>query len=291
MVEPRFDTHRGVEDEWRSWIGRTEVANDVVLAHVGEELRNVLHVPRLAVEIADPSVLPAGGHWLLFTRFGPADGVGTDGHPRRGGFLPPITLPRRMWAGGRVEYLAPIHAGESLTRTSTIASVDIKAGSRSPLVFVSVHHEVSAAGTAAILEVQDLVYTEVIAPKAPSGRRRPEPDPPADTSLVVTMDEVTLFRYSALTRNSHRIHFDLGYARSQELYPDLVVHGPLTATLLQWLAEAVARRPLRTFAFRGRAPLYVRSAITFHARWAGDALELEARGPDGRLAMTADARF
>lgn len=236
--------------------------------------------------------LPPGWHWLYFNPFVRRSGIGPDGHPRRGGFLPETGLPRRMWAGGRITYHAPLPLGATAEKLSEIIDVTEKSGKAGRLVFVTVRHTIRVGGRSCIEEEQDIVYREAAQPGAPAPAPQPAPDG-ADWTEEITPDPVLLFRYSALTSNGHRIHYDAPYARQVEHYPDLVVHGPLTATLLQGLA--VRSRPdarLTRFAFRGMAPLFVSSPFRVEAkRAAGGGLDLWARGPGDALAMSATAEF
>jgi 3-methylfumaryl-CoA hydratase len=237
--------------------------------------------------------LPPGWQWLFFNPIVNRSGLGSDGHPRLGGFLPPIELPRRMWAGSRIRYLAELPVGEQATRSSRILKIEAKSGKSGSLVFVTLEHTISCGGTARICEEQDLVYREA-ATAAPSGAAASAPyDGIAQWSREVRPDTTLLFRYSALTFNGHRIHYDQVYAREQEKYPALVVHGPLTATLLQQFACDQARgRSLTRFDFRGITPLFVDRPFQLEGRQGSDGkLTLWARGPDGELAMSATAEF
>jgi 3-methylfumaryl-CoA hydratase len=278
---------------WQGWVGRSEQITDVVSPTLRDELYNVLQVPgwRPRQDSAIAKVLPPGAHWLLFNTFVPAAAVGADGHPIRGRFLPPIPLPRRMWAGGRIDYLSPLHDGAALTRSSRIEKLEVKAGSDGPLVFVTVQHTISSGEDVMARERQDLVYMNIFrGPSAPA----PAPSAPRALpkhSVQVRPDEVMLFRYSALTRNAHRIHYDLTYAQQTERYPALVVHGPLTATLLQWFAEHTAGRPLRSFEFRGLVPLFLGDAMTFCAAADSPGLKVEVRTRGGEAAMRGHATF
>ncbi|GGE51593.1 acyl-CoA dehydrogenase [Primorskyibacter flagellatus] len=232
--------------------------------------------------------LPPGWHWLYFNPFVRRRDVGADGHPKRGGFLPAVTLPRRMWAGGRLTYHSPLIIGTETRKQSEIVDVTSKSGRAGQLVFVTVRHRLSQSGTLCIEEEQDIVYREAPGPGAP---RPTPPDAPegATRAQTVTPDPVLLFRYSALTSNGHRIHYDRTYAREEEDYRDLVVHGPLTATLLQGFAAAGGRR-LTRFDFRGVAPLFCDRPFTLQAGAETEGtLPLWAKGPEGELAMQATA--
>lgn len=237
--------------------------------------------------------LPPGWHWLFFNPFVRRSALGSDGHPKRGGFLPDVKLPRRMWAGGRLSYHAPLPIGAMATRESEIIDVASKSGRAGRLVFVTVRHRVIADGALCIEEEQDIVYREALAPGAPKPVPTAAPDG-AEWSEMVTPDPVLLFRYSALTSNGHRIHYDQPYARGEEGYRDLVVHGPLISTLLHDLAvRCCPEAKLSRFEFRGMAPLFVDRPFRIEAVRSGDGngLGLWARGPEGELAMRAEAMF
>ncbi len=272
----------------RSWIGRSEQADDVAGP-----------VPLRALTATldrDDPPLPGSGwvppcwHWLYFLPLQRQSEIGADGHPRRGGFLPPVPLPRRMWAGSRLDFLSPIGVGQALTRVSRIADVRLKEGRSGPLVFVKLRHEIAADGQTAIAEEQDIVYRELPQP----GEAAPEPLPaPADAEWTrkIVPDEVLLFRYSALTFNGHRIHYDRRYVTDVEGYPGLVVHGPLIATLLLDLLrrQRPAARVLR-FAFKALHPVFDVAPFEVCGRADGEhEVRLWARTPAGQLAMEASA--
>ena len=272
-------------DDYSDAIGRTERHLQVIDADRAAGLAATLD---LDVTPKAGDALPPGWHWLYFNPFVQRRNIGSDGHPKRGGFLPAVALPRRMWAGGRLTYHQPLTIGLETEKVSDIMDVKAKTGRAGSLVFVTVRHRLSQNGSLCIEEQQDIVYREAAAPDAP------KPTPPAapedaDRSEVVTPDPVLLFRYSALTSNGHRIHYDRTYAREEEDYHDLVVHGPLTATLLQGFAAPTGGR-LARFEFRGVAPLFVDRPFTLEAGPADDGtLPLWAKGPDGELAMQASA--
>jgi len=203
-----------------------------------------------------------------------------------------VALPRRMWAGSRIRYLSDLAIGSAAVRRSNILKVANKTGKRGSLCFVTVENVTCSDGRECIVEEQDIVYKEATAPGTPAPSPTPHEDTPAWTR-VVAPDTTLLFRYSALTFNGHRIHYDQAYARDVEGYPDLVVQGPLTATLLQGFAvEHAGGRQLAGFDFRGVNPLFVDRPFTLEGRQADDgALAVWARGPDGELAMSATATF
>lgn len=271
-------------------IGRTEQRREVIATDRVAALAATLDLPQAP---GAGAALPPGWHWLFFNPFVRRSEAGTDGHPRRGGFLPDTGLPRRMWAGGRLRYLAPLMVGAEAEKHSEIINVVSKSGRAGRLVFVTVRHRILTAGTLCVEEEQDIVYREAPLPGAPAPAPAAAPDG-AQWSAEIRPDTLTLFRYSALTSNGHRIHYDQPYATAEEGYPGLVVHGPLIATLLQGFAETCQPgRRLTGFSFRGMAPLFVDQPFCLQAS-PGDAdgtLSLWARGPGGALAMSADATF
>jgi len=241
-------------------------------------------------EMAPDGLLPPLGHWMLFQEWTPAHGLGEDGHPKRGGFMPPVhDLPRRMWAGGRVRFLAPLYAGQPVTRVSTILKIDEKSGTSGRLVFVTVGHRISGPDGVAIEEEQDIVYRSAEGAAVKAADAAPPP-PAAAVSRVVDPNTVLLFRYSCLIGNAHRIHYDHDFTMRQEGYPGIVVHGPLQAT---WLADMVRRHTsgarLAGFAYRGRRPAFHQNKLTLLAWAQGDGLHLESRDHDGAVCMSAEA--
>lgn len=217
----------------QTWQGNSESHTDWLTASPVAALAATLDRADPAPSTGTP--LPALWHWLYFLPFAPHSQIGEDGHPRRGGFLPPVPLPRRMWAGSRLRWNAsnPLQVGQEVQRTSTIQSVKHKAGRSGELLFVQLEHRYANAQGEALVEEQDIVYRAAAAPGTPA----PAPQKPplagqAAWSRSITPDPVLLFRYSALTFNGHRIHYDRDYATREEGYSGLVVHGPLLATLL-----------------------------------------------------------
>ncbi len=279
--------------EWQAWIGREEQRSD----HVDPGLfaRWCATLDRAAPA---ERLVPQGFQWCLCTPDAPTAQLGPDGHPRRNdspdSFLPPVPLPRRMWASSKVEFLVPLKVGEAVTRTSRIAAVTEKTGGSGKLVFVDVVHETHGEAGAAVREVQSLVYREPAAPGSPL-----VPPPLAETRFdpsgwdqhrVIEPDAPLLFRFSALTFNSHRIHYDAPYATGEEGFRGLVVHGPLTATLLLDLAQrTLGDNALKTFAFRGMSPAVSDEPLHLVMRGQGDAIELGAFAADGRQVMSGSA--
>lgn len=233
--------------------------------------------------------LPPLWHWLFFLDRHRASELGPDGHARRGGLLPPVPLPRRMWAGSRFEFHHPLRIGDQITRGTRVIDIKEKSGRSGPLVFVVVRHEISNADGLAVVEEHDIVYRDQPREKSPAAPPQPTP---ADAAWERTIqaDDVLLFRYSALTFNAHRIHFDRRYATEVEGYPGLVVHGPLIATLLLDLlrrhdpAADVAR-----FSFRAVSPLFDTAPFVVCGKPESKTVQLWAKDAAGNLAMTAEA--
>ena len=242
-------------DEFRSWLGRTQEREDRMDPGRSNALLRALGSE---VTVGNGDALIALHHWIHFWDVAPPNETGPDGHPRRGGFLPPISLPRRMWAGGRLTFREPLRYGETVRRASTIRSIERKSGRSGELIFVTVSHRLEGAGGGVVEEEQDLVYRDE------GGSAAPTAEDGASIESVYA-DPVLLFRYSALTMNSHRIHYDQPYATGIEHYPDLVVHGPLQATLLADLAGRHLGRPLADFAFRGVSAAIAGERIYLHA--------------------------
>ncbi|KVC20868.1 FAS1-like dehydratase domain-containing protein [Burkholderia pseudomultivorans] len=274
-------------ESFDAWIGRREDSPDRITPAPIRLLRATLDD---AEPSALPDVLPPLWHWLYFLPGERQSNIGIDGHPRRGGFLPPVALPRRMWAGGRLQFLRPLAVDTPIQRRSTIANVQSKSGRSGQLVFVTVLHEIGDAQGVAIREEQDIVYRDA-PPPAAAGTPAPAPQPaPTDEqySRIVIPDPVLLMRFSALTFNGHRIHYDRPYAMHEEGYPGLVVHGPLIAMLL--MEELRRRHPgktIRGFDFKAVSPLFDTAPFTVNGKLEGHTARVWARGPQGQLAMQA----
>lgn len=267
------------------WVGRTQQAGDVLYPTPARGLALTLDQP--GAELAEGDRLPELWHWLYFLPMVPTSELGADGHPHRGGFLPSVALERRMWAGGRLTFHRDMHLGERVTRTSEIVSVASKQGRTGPMVLVTVRHTVTSPHGVAVEEEQDLVYLA-----KPTTVSAPPPDPaPADVAWTdeQPVDPVLLFRFSALTFNAHRIHYDLPYATEQERYAGLVVHGPLQAVLLMESARRhhPGSRPA-TFAFRAARPLLAHDRCFVHGWTSPDGhVEVVTANADRDVAMRA----
>ena len=276
-------------DHLRDWVGRSEQRDDTVTAAPLAGLNATLD--RIDDQAPVPGTpLPPLAHWLYFLPQAPAREIGADGHPKRGGFLPPVPLPRRMWAGGRLSFAHSIDVGEAVTRRSTIKSVDAKHGRSGPLVFVTVRHEVLNARGVAITEEHDIVYRDHPDPNLspPTPAMAPSDE---QFSRPIVPDPVLLFRYSALTFNGHRIHYDRSYVTEVEGYPGLIVHGPLIATfLVDLLRRELSGVVLKQFDFKAASPLFdIHPFTVCGKREADGVVALWARNHLGQLAMTARA--
>lgn len=271
-----------------TWIGRREVVTDTVAASPVAGLAATLDRDDPAPRPDD--MLPPGWHWLFCLPCARQGALGPDGHPARGGFLPPVPLPRRMWAAGRMTFHAPLRIGGAVRRESTIADVTLKQGRQGPLVFVLVRHEISGPDGLALVEEQDIVYRDEAGAGGTPDVAADGPAMPAPSwRRVITPDPVLLFRFSALTFNGHRIHYDRPYATTTEGYPGLVVHGPLLAVLmLDLLRRERPDATLARFAFRLRRPLFDTAPFTLCGAPRGEAeVDLWVEAPDGAVAATA----
>ena len=270
------------------WIGRRETRDDAVTAAPVRGLNATLD--REPAEVRPGMVLPPLWHWLYFLPSERQSDIGTDGHARRGGFLPPIPLPRRMWAGSEFEFRAPLRVGDAMSRTSTIVDVNHKQGRTGPLAFVKVRHEIRCNGAAdpAIVEVHDIVYRQARQP----GDVDPPPvaAPAAAWKRQIVPDDVLLFRYSALTFNGHRIHYDRKYVTEVEGYPGLIVHGPLIATLLlDLLRRQLPDADVAAFSFRARRPTFDLHPFAVCGAPQGDSRTVRLWGEDHEGWLTMDA--
>jgi 3-methylfumaryl-CoA hydratase len=276
-------------DYLREWRGKTESRSDEVTAAPIAALSATLNRYDPFPQPGDP--LPPLWHWLYFLPIPRQSELGPDGHAKRGGFLPPVPLPRRMFAGDRVEFHRPLRVGEGVSRLSRILDVNLKRGRSGPLVFVVVRHEISDPEGIAVVEEHDIVYRE--SPKANESPAAPQ-KPPSDAAWTreISPDDVLLFRYSALTFNGHRIHYDRRYATQVEGYPGLVVHGPLIATLLlDLLRRNLADASVASLSFRAIRPLFDITPFHVCGKVTADCktVQLWATDSEGWLAMEATA--
>ncbi len=280
---------------YEAWIGREQRAKDRLDEGLADRWLATFDLPR-----PNPAIMPQGIHFALCTPEAPTAKLGEDGHPARDdgpdSFLPPFPMPRRMWASSKIAFHAPIAIGAVIERTSKVASVSEKEGGSGRLAFVDVEHVTKANGTIAVIETQALVYREAAAPDAALS-----PPPPGEevfdpagwnTHRLLTPDARLLFRYSALTFNTHRIHYDAPYAEGVERYRGLVVHGPLTASLLlQLAAQELGENRLRSFAFRGLSPAIAGEVLHLVMKKGEAGYELAAFASDGRQVTAASANI
>lgn len=272
----------------REWVGRRQSAEQFIDPFPARALAGLLDREDQPSS-GDP--LPLPWHWLYFLDTPTRAATGPDGHPQRGGFLPPVPLPRRMWAAGKLELLSPLVIGRPASKVSTVRAIDLKEGKSGPLVFVTVGHELHQDGRVCLLEEQNLVYRE-----APAG---PAPLPPGELPASagswaheLRPDPALLFRFSALTYNGHRIHYDRDYATREEFYPALVVHGPLLATLL--LELLASQRPgarVTRFEFRALRPAFDTDPLCLRGQPEDFGAALWTVDPTGAIGMKASAHF
>lgn len=267
-------------DHLQQWIGHTETVNDVITTSLVDRFRATVFDGLWQVE----GGVPLGLHWCLAPVAIPGNALGEDGHPKRGGFLPPVPLPSRMWAGGELRFHSVLREGDNVTRKSRIADVALKNGKSGPLVFVTVEHECRVDDRLVISERQDIVYKQA-SPK--NTLSQPETMDAPDEPGVIRLDEVTLFRYSALTFNGHRIHYDQDYARNVEGYPGIVVHGPLQATLLMNRAAHLCGGIPKQFSYRGGAPLFAHAPFKIHSAETKGGGDIRCADLSGRTTMQA----
>lgn len=279
--------------DFGAWIGRESRATDRLDDGLAYRWLATFDLPR-----PHPPIMPQGIHFALCTPEAPTSKLGEDGHPARDdsadSFLPPFPMPRRMWASSKIAFHAPFAIGAVIERTSKVAAVSEKEGGSGRLAFVDVEHVTKANGSVAVIETQTLVYREAAAPDAPLS-----PPPPGegrfdptgwDAHRSLTPDARLLFRYSALTFNTHRIHYDAPYAQEVERYRGLVVHGPLTASLLlQLAAQELGANRLRAFSFRGLSPAIAGEPLHLVMRAKDEGFELAAFAGDGRQVTAASA--
>jgi 3-methylfumaryl-CoA hydratase len=272
---------------YADWVGGTEEAEELIALAPVQAAAATLD--DTATEFTVGSPLPPLWQWFFFLPRVAQSRLGPDGHPQRAGFMPPVELPRRMFAGARVRFLRSLVIGKPAHRRSVIRTVSEKEGRTGRLVFVTVAHALCQGGATCVEEEQDIVYREAGAAVDAPVPRELAPAPAGSWTRMVVPDPTLLFRFAALTFNAHRIHYDRTYATTAEGYPGLVVQGPLTAVLLMELVRCHARRPVAAFTFRARAPLFDLAPFRLIGTPVGDRIDLEAQGPDGATALAATA--
>jgi 3-methylfumaryl-CoA hydratase len=271
----------------RQWIGNERVSEDLIDCRRANLLKATLDPGRADLQVGDP--LPAGWHWIYFPEASRMDTLGRDGHAALGGFLPPIALPRRMWAGTRLRFHGPVWLEEEIRKVSTLVDVRRRTGRSGELCFVTVNHRYFAGSDLRLEEDHDIVYRSAA---SAAGERTPaRAESESDHSMVITPSATLLFRYSALTFNGHRIHYDIDFCRDVEGYPGLVVHAPLTATLMLGLAQrnyADSRAVFAEFRQKSVSPLFHGNPFTIHLQESASGCRLWAANHEGALAATAD---
>ncbi len=271
-------------DALRGWIGRSETRGELLTPAIAERFNATFG---RSGPLDDGAEAPLLIHLCLTQPAVPADELGPDGHPARGGFLPPVPLPRRMWAGGAFAFHRPLRIGANVTRVSTIRDVVLKQGRTGPLCFVTVEHEISDTDGPALTERQDIVYRGIDStPKA-----APDAAAPGAHHRKIKADPVFLFRYSALTFNGHRIHYDQPYVTGPEGYPGLIVHGPLQATLLAHYAADLRKAVPSEFRFRSLSPLFDTEDFSVNAQDSAQGMTLWTARAGGPVAMQASATW
>lgn len=274
----------------QTWVGRQEILVDDVTRFPIRALTATLEAPYLDADAPKGMALPPLWHWLYFLPLHAQSALGEDGHARKGGFLPPVPLPRRMWAGGRFGFMAPLCIGDTMHKTSTIQSVKVKEGRSGRLVFVTVRHGISVSGEERLWEEHDIVYRDP--PQPGTSPIEPIKAEHGAWQREIVPDDVLLFRYSALTFNGHRIHYDRRYVTEVEGYPGLIVHGPLIATLLiDLLLREMPGAKLVGFKFRAVRPTFDLHAFHVHGQSDADGrtVRLWASDHEGWLTMDATA--
>jgi 3-methylfumaryl-CoA hydratase len=269
----------------QGWIGRTETARDEITPRLVRELKATLDLDALEAD----APVPLAVHWCLAPPAVNASMIGSDGHPLRGGFLPPVPLPRRMWAGGQVKFRDPLRVGDKVERRSRIVDVALKQGRSGVLCFVSVSHEYFTARGLAVEDRQDIVYRDFSTVTTGTANRANLPAP--EWRRDMQADPVLLLRYSALTFNGHRIHYDRPYATNVEGYPGLIVHGPLQATLLIEFAASIQGEPPKQFHYRAVQPLFDFTPFELCARPTNGGLHLWIQSVEGAQTMDAQASW
>jgi 3-methylfumaryl-CoA hydratase len=273
---------------WHDWIGRTISQRDRLTPALLNRFRSTID------SAESGNIAPQAIHWVLCTPEAATAQLGTDGHPQRSdspdSFMPPVPHPRRMWASSQIEFLSPIQGNSAIERVSKIAAITEKSGSTGSLVFVDVAHETHADGVLSVRETQTLVYREATSAAPSPAPAIVQPDfGEWQFHRTLTPNEALLFRFSAITFNTHRIHYDAPYAIDEEGYRGLVVHGPLMSTLLiDLVAREFGANKLQSYSFRAQSPAFVNEPLHLVGRREGDGLTLAALGGDGRVCVSAE---
>jgi 3-methylfumaryl-CoA hydratase len=274
-------------DHLKTWIGRSQEKSDVIAPRLVQSYNAIFNA---SLDVSEGDEAPAGIQWCLAPDIAAMNALGPDGHPARGGFLPPVPLPRRMWAGGKLSFSGQFLVGDVVTKRSVIEDVVLKTGRTGSLIFVTVQHEYRTSRGVVLSERQDIVYRDQESKPATIAAANREPLPAADRTDVIAASPPLLFRYSAITFNGHRIHYDLDYVTREEGYPGLIFHGPLQASYLLRLAVEIGGGTLpRAFSFRSVKPLFAGGEISINAKAMASELSLWVADQAGQMTMTASA--
>lgn len=275
-------------DHLRQWVGKVQQDKEVLSPTLAQQFNATFdRVSGTDAGNAAPLLI----HLCLTAPIAAGSELGPDGHPARGGFLPPVPLPRRMWAGGAFKFHDNIRIGDTVSRKSTIKDVALKQGRTGPLCFVTVEHEICSNGRLALTERQDIVYRDVAPQGQGAASVAAEPAPSAQQSRQIEPTATLLFRYSAMTFNGHRIHYDRPYVTEVEGYPGLMVHGPMQATMLCQMAADLRGATPKMFSFRSLSPLFDTDGFTINATNHGDGMTLWTSRIGGPVAMEANAQW
>lgn len=268
----------------KKWLGSERESFDVITPRLANGLAAVLDE---SCDLVEGDLAPVGIHWCLSPDIAPMSGLGADGHPARGAFLPPVPLPRRMWAGGELRFSGVFRVGDKVRRLSRVENIEVKEGRSGTLCFVTVHHEYSVSGSIILNEQHDIVYRAL---EASSGTKPPKADVvEPDMMLEIDGTPTLLMRYSAVTFNGHRIHYDRDYCIHEEFYSGLIVHGPLQANyMLRMAFELNDNRLPERFSFRGLSPLFDGSMFTINAKRDDSGNKFWVLNSDGAITMQAE---
>jgi len=276
-------------ENYSNWIGKKEILNDYSDNRPVAMMQTLLNE-----ENKSPADLPHLYHWFYFLPLVNEEDLAVDGHPKKGRFLPPIPFPKRMWAGSRLEFIKPITAHQPIRRESEILKVELKHGKSGDMYFVTVQHSIYAENELAIIEEQDIVYRDVNNQVQSAPQKQPESSETKafDYKKSFPIDPVTLFRYSAVTFNGHRIHYDRPYATKEEGYPGLVVHGPLLATLLiHYFKQEHPNKNITHFEFRAVNPVFDFDDFQIYGSINQENGELWIQKENGQICMKAKIFF
>lgn len=273
-----------------NWIGKSKNQSDTMAPEPLRRFEALLN--RDPGSVNNGTVLPPCAHWIYFNPAAPQDALAADGHPQKGDFLPPVELPSRMWAGGTIRFKKPLTTGQSADKKTTITAIDEKDGTSGKLCFITLRHQISTAGALAIDEDQEIVFREASEKGAHPIRTQPV-DVDFDWKKSIQLNSAHLFRFSALTFNSHKIHYDHPYATQTEGYPNLVVHAPLLLVLMMnFFKTKTDGKVIEEIAYRAAGPMFLDEEITITSKDTdNNKVEMRALGPDQKIALKASVTW